>query len=75
MNNPSVKTGKVILIPTVLQEDALHTIPAYITDAVKECTVFFVENEKTTRRFFKSFGKKWSLTIISGILFIKQKQP
>ena len=58
MNNPSVKTGKVILIPTVLQEDALHTIPAYITDAVKECTVFFVENEKTTRRFFKKLWKE-----------------
>ena len=35
------KTGKVILIPTVLHEEALHTIPAYITDAIKECSVFF----------------------------------
>ena len=58
MNNPLQKTGKVILIPTVLHEEALHTIPAYITEAIKECTVFFVENEKTTRRFFKKLWKE-----------------
>jgi 16S rRNA (cytidine1402-2'-O)-methyltransferase len=53
-------TGKVYLIPTVLHEDetALQTIPAYVTDAVKDCSVFFVENEKTTRRFFKKLWKE-----------------
>lgn len=50
--------GKVYLIPTFLHEDALDTIPPYITDAVKECKVFFVENEKTTRRFFKRLWKE-----------------
>jgi 16S rRNA (cytidine1402-2'-O)-methyltransferase len=51
-------SGKVYLIPTVLHEDALHTIPPYILGAVKECTVFFVENEKTTRRFLKKLWKE-----------------
>lgn len=50
--------GKVYLIPTVLQEDAVETIPAYIVDAVKTCSVFFVETEKTTRRFFKKIWKE-----------------
>lgn len=50
--------GKVYLIPTVLQEDALETIPPYIVDAIKNCRVFFVENEKTTRRFFKKLWKE-----------------
>jgi 16S rRNA (cytidine1402-2'-O)-methyltransferase len=50
--------GKVFLIPTVLQEEVLETIPAYVLDAVKECTVFFVENEKTTRRFLKRLWKE-----------------
>jgi 16S rRNA (cytidine1402-2'-O)-methyltransferase len=50
--------GKVYLIPTVLYEDSLETIPSYILDAVKDCQVFFVENEKTTRRFFKKLWKE-----------------
>lgn len=50
--------GKVYLIPTVLHEDALQTIPAYILDAVKDCSVFFVENDKTARRFLKKLWKE-----------------
>jgi 16S rRNA (cytidine1402-2'-O)-methyltransferase len=50
--------GKVYLIPTVLYEESLETIPAYILDAIKDCQVFFVENEKTTRRFFKKLWKE-----------------
>ena len=47
----------VYLIPTVLDEMALHTIPTYIIDAVKDCQVIFAENERTTRRFLKSICK------------------
>ncbi|MFZ6025014.1 MAG: SAM-dependent methyltransferase [Bacteroidota bacterium] len=54
-------TGKVYLIPTVLHEEALATIPAYVLDAVKDCSVFFVEQEKTARRFLK---KLWREMII-----------
>jgi 16S rRNA (cytidine1402-2'-O)-methyltransferase len=50
--------AKVYLIPTVLAEDALKTIPTYIVDAIKDCTVFYVENERTSRRFFKSIYKE-----------------
>ena len=50
--------GKVYLIPTVLHEEALETIPAYILDTVKECQVFFVENDKTARRFLKKIWKE-----------------
>ncbi len=53
-----MNTGTVYLIPTILYEDALETIPAYVNDAIKNCTVFFVENEKTTRRFFKKLWKE-----------------
>ncbi len=50
----------VYLIPTVLSddEDALKAVPAYITDAVKACDVFFAENEKTTRRYFKKLWRE-----------------
>ena len=50
--------SKVYLIPSLLHEDAVHTIPAYIIDAVKECQVFFVENERTARRFLKKIWKE-----------------
>jgi len=53
-----MKQGKVYLIPTVLEENALETIPTYIVDAIKDCSVFFVETEKTTRRFFKKVWKE-----------------
>ena len=53
-----MKQGKVYLIPTVLEENALNTIPTYIVDAIKDCSVFFVETEKTTRRFFKKVWKE-----------------
>lgn len=51
-------SGKVYLIPTVLHEDALQTIPAYLLDAVKDCSVFFVENDKTARRFLKKLWRE-----------------
>lgn len=51
-------SGKLYLIPTVLHEDALETIPSYVLDAVKDCQVFFVETEKTARRFLKKIWKE-----------------
>ncbi len=50
--------GKVYLIPTVLYEEALETIPAYILTAVQDCPVFFVENKKTARRFLKKIWRE-----------------
>ena len=52
--------GKVYLIPNVLHEDemAYKAIPHYVLDAVKDCQVFFTENEKTARRFFKKLWKE-----------------
>ncbi len=50
--------SKVYLIPSVLDESAIHTIPPYIIDAVKECKVIFAENERTARRFLKSMDKE-----------------
>ena len=48
----------VYLIPSLLAEEGLDAIPPYITDAVKKCQVFFVENERTTRRYFKQLWKE-----------------
>ena len=48
----------VYLIPSLLDENGLYTIPPYITDAIKSCQVFFVENERTARRFLKQLWKE-----------------
>ncbi len=50
--------SRVYLIPSLLDDEAIETIPAYVIDAVKDCHVFFVENERTTRRFLKKIWKE-----------------
>jgi 16S rRNA (cytidine1402-2'-O)-methyltransferase len=48
----------VYLIPSELSEGVITPIPAYVIDAVKKCNVFFVENERTTRRYLKRIWKE-----------------
>jgi 16S rRNA (cytidine1402-2'-O)-methyltransferase len=50
--------GKVILIPTVLHEDADNSIPAYVIEQAKLCDAYFVENEKTARRYLKKYWRE-----------------
>ena len=49
--------GKVYLIPTVLSADALFSLPAYITETVQQLRIFYVENERTARRFLKALDR------------------
>ena len=55
---PDTNNGTVYLIPSVIDDRASATIPVYIVDAVKTCSVFFVENERTARRYLKSIWKE-----------------
>ena len=50
----------IYLIPVFLYDDeaALQCMPTYIADAVKKCSVFYVENERTARRFLKKINKE-----------------
>ncbi len=50
--------GTVYLIPSLLHEEGLASLPPYLTEAIKDCSTFFVENERTTRRFFKLLWKE-----------------
>lgn len=45
--------GVVYLIPAPLDESSMNSLPIYILSAIESCQVFFVENERTTRRYFK----------------------
>lgn len=48
----------VYLIPSLLDEKGIHTIPPYVIEAIKNCQVFFTENERTARRFLKQLWKE-----------------
>jgi len=50
--------SKIYLIPSVLDDMAIQTIPSYIIESVKDCQVIFAENERTARRFLKSICKE-----------------
>jgi 16S rRNA (cytidine1402-2'-O)-methyltransferase len=47
----------VYLIPAPLDDEQLQPIPAYVLTAVKECSVFFAENERKARRYLKKLDK------------------
>jgi len=53
-----MSTGYVYLIPSFLYDDAVETIPPYVVDAVKQCEIFFVENERSARRYLKKIWKE-----------------
>lgn len=61
-SNLQTMNSKIYVIPSLLDEEAIETIPIYITDAVKNCQVFFIENERTARRYLKKIWK----TILPG---------
>jgi 16S rRNA (cytidine1402-2'-O)-methyltransferase len=48
----------VYLIPSFLSENAVETIPQYVLESVKKCSVIFAENERTARRFLKAMDKE-----------------
>ncbi|MBS1948038.1 MAG: SAM-dependent methyltransferase [Bacteroidetes bacterium] len=56
-----ITNANVYLIPTVLDESAWQTIPPYVIDAIKQCQVFFVENERSARRFMKAAWKEMAI--------------
>jgi 16S rRNA (cytidine1402-2'-O)-methyltransferase len=65
----------VYLIPSLLHEEGLQSIPPYITDAVKKCNVFFVENERTTRRYFKQLWKEMVIDNYEWIVVNEKETP
>ena len=49
-----MQKGKLYLIPTVLAEGALHTVPAYTREVLANTDFYIVENLKSARRFIKA---------------------
>jgi len=55
------RNATVYLIPSFLDEEGIDALPAYLLDAVKESEVFFVENERSARRFLKKIWKEMDI--------------
>jgi len=53
-----MSSSAVYLIPTVLYEGNIEPLPAYILPVIKRCNIFFVENERTARRYLKLLWKE-----------------
>lgn len=68
----SKSVSTIYLIPSLLHETAVETIPSYIVAAVQQCQVFFVEDERTTRRFLK---KIWREMVIDDYTWVKMEKP
>jgi 16S rRNA (cytidine1402-2'-O)-methyltransferase len=64
-------SASVYLIPTVLADEQTAPLPAYILDAVKQCQVFFVENERTARRYLKLL---WKEMVIDNYQWVNMKE-
>ena len=47
----------ILLIPAPLHEEGVSVLPSYLLTQIKSCAAFFVENERTTRRYFKKLDK------------------
>jgi 16S rRNA (cytidine1402-2'-O)-methyltransferase len=71
----AVSSSVVYLIPTVLHENAEYTIPSYVIDAVKQCKVFFVENQRTARRFLKKMWKEMVIDDYVWVTIHKAEEP
>ena len=71
----AASTSVVYLVPTVLYENAEHTIPPYVIDAVKQCNAFFVENERTARRFLKKTWKEMVIDDYAWVTIHKAEEP
>lgn len=52
MNNESV----LFLLPCTLGIDAVQSIPSYVKDIAESLDIFFVENERSARRYLRSIG-------------------
>jgi len=46
------------LVPSFLDEEGMDALPAYLLGAIQDTEVFFVENERSARRFLKKLWKE-----------------
>ena len=53
-----MQLGKVYLLPMLLHEEGWEAIPGDTQKWIAQCDAFFVENEKTARRYLKKYWRE-----------------
>jgi 16S rRNA (cytidine1402-2'-O)-methyltransferase len=51
-----MNTGKLYLIPTLIDPDAPEVVPGYVHSMTAQLDLFFVEQERTARRYLRATG-------------------
>ncbi|MEZ5025652.1 MAG: SAM-dependent methyltransferase [Chitinophagales bacterium] len=66
--------GKLYLIPNLIAENAVETIPVYIQKIIQETDIYIVENIKPARRFIKLMVKEKDIDACTFIELNKHQQ-
>ena len=64
----------VYLIPCTLGEESVDAIPQYVKEIVYQLDMFFVENERSARRYLRSIGYTKNFDEVKLILLDKQNE-
>ena len=67
-------SSRIYMIPSFLDDEAIHTIPIYVQDVLKQCQVLFVENERSARRFLKALDKTITIDQFEWITIHKKEE-
>ena len=65
----------IYLIPCPIADEALHTLSPSILEALKQCEVFFVEEERTARRFLKKIWRDMVIDNYEWVVLNKENNP
>lgn len=68
------RSATVYLIPSFLDEEGIDALPAYLLNAVKEVEVFYVENERSARRFLKKIWREMDIDRYSWFVIHKAEE-
>jgi 16S rRNA (cytidine1402-2'-O)-methyltransferase len=69
------KNGKVYLIPCPLHDGMIEMIPFYVKELIKGIHCYFVEEERTARRYLKSIDKTIDISKLSLLLINEHILP
>jgi len=64
----------IYLIPSPLDDNAIETIPSYVLEGVRKCSVIFAENERTVRRFLKKLDASISIDAFEWTTISKENK-
>ncbi|MEI6312307.1 MAG: SAM-dependent methyltransferase [Bacteroidota bacterium] len=67
-------TSSIYLIPCNLGESSIDPIPQYAKTIIYELNIFFVENERSARRYLRSIGYTKNFDDVTLILLDKQQE-